>query len=66
MVFSWNVSSPSQNDQYYFDRMDKALDIHNNYDKVLLFLTAIWLPDGPTLGHYRGDRLTHPMFITAF
>ena len=20
----------------------------------------------PTLGHYRGDSLTHPMFITAY
>ena len=27
---------PSQNDQYYFDCRDKALDIYNNYDKVIL------------------------------
>ena len=42
------------------------------------FLTAIYLPHGqlwaiiqgkaswPTLGHHRGDSLTHPMLVTAF
>ena len=55
MNYSLNVSSPSQNDQYHFDLIDKALGIYNNYDKVLLFLTVIWLNDGPT----------HPTFTTA-
>ena len=27
------------------------------------FLTSVWLP---TLGHFPGDSLTHPMLITAF
>ena len=36
MAFSWNASPLSQNDQYYFDCIDKVLDIYNNYDKVLL------------------------------
>ena len=30
------------------------------------FLTSMWLPPQPTLSHYRGDSLTHPMLITAF
>ena len=43
-----------------------------------IFLSAIYLPHGqpwaiiqgkaprPTLGHHRGDSLTHPMLVTAF
>ena len=27
---------PSQNDQYYFDCLDKALDVYSNYEKVIL------------------------------
>ena len=27
---------PSQNDQYYFDCLDKALDIYSSYEKVIL------------------------------
>ena len=30
---------PSQNDQYYFDCLDKALDVYSSYEK--LFLLAI-------------------------
>ena len=27
---------PSQNDIYYFNQLDKAIDTYNNYDKILL------------------------------
>ena len=27
---------PSQNDQYYFDCLDKALDVYSSYEKVIL------------------------------
>ena len=28
--------SPSQNDQYYFEALEKALDCYSNYDRILL------------------------------
>ena len=28
--------SPSQNDIYYFNQLDKAIDTYNNYEKILL------------------------------
>ena len=36
MAFFLEHHPPSQNDQYYFDCIDKALDICNNNDKVRL------------------------------
>ena len=27
---------PSQNDQYYFDCLDKALDVYSSYEKIIL------------------------------
>ena len=36
--------------------------MHPEYDFFKLLLAAPWT----TLGHYRGDSLTHPMSITAF
>ena len=27
---------PSQSDQYFFDRLDKALDVYSNYENILL------------------------------
>ena len=53
----------------YFYNFDALL--HEPYTLLLsmlyfcLFLSAIWLPHD-TLGHYRGDSLTHAMLITAF
>ena len=28
--------SPSQSDQYYFDNIDKALDVYCQYEKIML------------------------------
>ena len=36
MAFFLEHHPPSRNDQYYFDCIDKALDICNNNDKVRL------------------------------
>ena len=37
MVAFWNLSPPpSQNDQYYFEALDKALDCYNSYDRIIL------------------------------
>ena len=30
------LSPPSQSDQYYFDNIDKALDVYCQYEKVVL------------------------------
>ena len=30
------LSPPSQSDQYYFDSIDKALDVYYQYEKVVL------------------------------
>ena len=29
------------------------------------FFNCYWAAPQPTLGHYRGDSLTHPILITA-
>ena len=36
MGFSKNVSPPSQNDHYFFENLDKAIDVYSHYEKVLL------------------------------
>ena len=36
MVAFWNLPSPSQNDQYYFEALDKALDCYSSYDRIVL------------------------------
>ena len=36
-----------------------------DFEKVILFNCYFAVPR-PTLGHYRGDSLTHAMLITAF
>lgn len=38
MLFLGTYQSPSPNYQYYFECIDKALDIQNNYDKVMLVI----------------------------
>ena len=36
MITFWNISPTLQNDQYYFDCLDKALDLYSSYEKVIL------------------------------
>ena len=36
MVAFWNLPSPSQNDQYYFEAPVKALDCYSSYDRIVL------------------------------
>ena len=36
MVTFRNISPTLQNDQYYFDCLDKALDLYSSYEKVIL------------------------------
>ena len=40
--------------------------IHNSKLVFLVFFNCYLAAPWPTLGHYRGDSLTHPMLITAF
>ena len=40
--------------------------IHNSKLVFLFFFNCYLAAPRPTLGHYRGDSLTHPMLITAF
>ena len=32
----WTYQSPTQSDSYYFNNLDKTLDLHSHYDKKLL------------------------------
>ena len=34
--FGYLVNPPSQFDQYFFDNLDKALDVYSTYEKVLI------------------------------
>ena len=49
--------------------LNKNIDL-NSYSenaKIAIFFFNCYLAaPRPTLGHYRGDSLTHPMLITAF
>ena len=36
MVALWNLPSPSQNDQYYSEALDKVLDCCSSYDRIVL------------------------------
>ena len=36
MVAFWNFYSPSQNIQYYFEALDKALDCYSSYGRIVL------------------------------
>ena len=36
MVTFFNLPTPSQNDQYYFEALDKALDSYSRYDRIVL------------------------------
>ena len=36
MFVNWALSSTSQKDQYYFDNIDKDLDVYSTYVKVIL------------------------------
>ena len=36
MVAFWDLPSPSQNDQYYFEALNKALDYYSSYDRIVL------------------------------
>ena len=40
---------PSQNDIYYFNQLDKAIDTYNNYDKILLKETSVQKQLNPVL-----------------
>ena len=62
----------SQCDKYFFDYLSRSLDIYSAlYDKFvfigIFFLTVncYFAAPQPTLGHCRGDNLTHLMSITA-
>ena len=35
-LLGWIYHPPSQPDQYFFDSLDKALDVYCNYEKVVL------------------------------
>ena len=36
MVAFWGLQSLPQNDQYYFEALDKALDCYSSYDRIVL------------------------------
>ena len=44
--------SPSQNDQYYFDCLDKALDVYISYKKVILMEILTHRKVGVCLIHF--------------
>ena len=54
MATPWNIPSPSQSDQYYFNNLDKSLDTYSNYEKTLL------------VGDFKGQATDHYLSLFLY